>query len=144
MQISPKGIEKIKGYEGLSLTAYPDPGTGGRPWTIGHGHTLGVQKGDVITREQAEKFLHEDLAPVYLTIESNVKVPLTQGQFDALCSFIFNVGSGNFVKSTLLKKLNAGDTAGAAAEFVRWNRAGGKVLTGLTRRREAERELFLS
>lgn len=144
MNISPKGIEKIKGYEGLSLTAYPDPGTGGRPWTIGHGHTLGVQKGDVITRDQAEKFLHEDLAPVYLTIETNVKVPLTQGQFDALCSFIFNVGSGNFVKSTLLKKLNAGDYKGAAEEFMRWNKAAGRILAGLDARRASERLMFLS
>lgn len=128
MQISNKGIEKIKGYEGLSLTAYPDPGTGGRPWTIGYGHTLGVQKGDVITPRQAELFLHEDLAPVYITIETNVKVTLTQGQFDALCSFIFNVGAGNFVKSTLLKKLNAGDIKGAADEFMRWNKAAGRVV----------------
>ncbi|MEQ9888851.1 lysozyme [Pectobacterium zantedeschiae] len=144
MQISNKGIEKIKGYEGLSLIAYPDPGTGGRPWTIGYGHTLGVQKGDVITLRQAELFLHEDLSPAYITIETNVKVTLTQGQFDALCSFIFNLGAGNFVKSTLLKKLNAGDIKGAADEFLRWNNAAGRILPGLDVRRASERNMFLS
>ncbi|PWC10676.1 lysozyme [Brenneria roseae subsp. americana] len=144
MKISANGISLIKRFEGCKLTAYPDPGTGGKPWTIGYGHTLGVQPGDVITQPQAEQFLRDDLASVYLNIDTNVKTALTQGQFDALCSFIFNLGAGNFVKSTLLKKLNAGDTAGAADEFLKWNRAGGRILPGLTRRRAAERDLFLS
>lgn len=143
MQISEKGKGLIKDSEGCALKAYPDPGTGGKPWTIGHGHTHNVSKGDVITQAQAEQFLRDDLQPIYITIETCVKVPLNQNQFDALCSFIFNVGGGNFAKSTLLKKLNAGDYAGAADEFLRWNKAAGKVLLGLDIRRSKERSLFL-
>ncbi|KAA1194837.1 lysozyme [Photorhabdus heterorhabditis] len=141
MQISEKGLKKLKIYEGCSLTAYLCPA---RVWTIGYGHTRGVKPGDAITDEQATQFLLEDLAPVYLTIESNVKVPLTQGQFDALCSFIFNCGAGAFVRSTLLKKLNACDYKGAANEFMRWNQAGGRILPGLDARRASERTMFLS
>lgn len=144
MQISEKGKGLIKDSEGCALKAYPDPGTGGKPWTIGHGHTHNVSKGDVITQAQAEQFLQDDLQPIYITIETCVKVPLNQNQFDALCSFIFNVGAGKFAKSTLLKKLNAGDYAGAAEEFLRWNKAAGRVLPGLDIRRSKERQLFLS
>ncbi|QXF34290.1 lysozyme [Photorhabdus luminescens] len=141
MQISEKGLSKLKAYEGLSLTAYRCPAG---VWTIGYGHTRGVKPGDVVTDKQAEQFLLEDLAPVYLTIKSNVKVSLTQGQFDALCSFIFNCGTGAFVRSTLLKKLNAGDYKGAANQFIEWNKAGGRVLPGLDARRASERTMFLS
>ncbi|NHB94748.1 lysozyme [Photorhabdus cinerea] len=141
MQISEKGLSKLKGYEGLSLTAYRCPAG---VWTIGYGHTRGVKPGDVITDEQATQFLLEDLAPVYITIESNVKVPLTQGQFDALCSFIFNCGTGAFVRSTLLKKLNAGDYRGAADQFMRWNQVDGRTLPGLDARRASEKTMFLS
>lgn len=144
MQISDIGIELIKTSEGSKLTAYPDPGTGGKPWTIGYGHTHNVVKGDVITQAQAEQFLRDDLQPIYITIETCVKAPLNQNQFDALCSFIFNVGGGSFAKSTLLKKLNAGDKKGAAQEFLRWNKAAGKVLPGLLKRRSAECQLFLA
>lgn len=144
MQVSENGKELIKKSEGFEDKAYPDPGTGGKPWTIGYGHTHSVSKGDVITQAQAEQFLRDDLQPIYVTIETCVKVPLNQNQFDALCSFIFNVGGGNFAKSTLLKKLNAGDYAGAADEFLRWNKAAGKVLPGLDIRRSKERRLFLS
>ncbi|ERT10106.1 lysozyme, partial [Photorhabdus temperata] len=135
------GLKALKGYEGCSLTAYRCPAG---VWTIGYGHTRGVKPGDVVTDKQAEQFLLDDLAPVYLTIEANVKVPLTQGQFDALCSFIFNCGAGAFVCSTLLKKLNAGDYRGAADEFMRWNKAGGRVLPGLDARRASEKTMFLS
>ncbi|MBC8947185.1 lysozyme [Xenorhabdus indica] len=144
MEISDKGLECIKQYEGLKLKAYPDPATGGIPWTIGYGHTKGVKKGDVITEQQAEAFLHNDLQPIYTTLKQWVKVPLNQGQFDALCLFIFNCGSGNFLGSTLLKKLNQGDYAGTAAEFPRWNKAAGKVMRGLDNRRTSERQMFLS
>ncbi|PHM56708.1 lysozyme [Xenorhabdus sp. KK7.4] len=144
MEISNKGLECIKQYEGLKLKAYPDPATGGTPWTIGYGHTKYVKPGQVITEQQAEAFLHDDLQPIYLTLESAVKVSLTQGQFDALCSFIFNCGAGNFARSTLLKKLNTGDYQGAADEFQRWNKAAGKVMNGLTKRRASERQVFLS
>ncbi|MDX7988487.1 lysozyme [Xenorhabdus sp. 12] len=144
MKISHKGLECIKQYEGLKLKTYPDPATGGLPWTIGYGHTRNVKPGQVITEQQAEAFLHDDLEPIYITIESAVKVSLTQGQFDALCSFTFNCGVGNLVRSTLLKKLNAGDYKGAADEFLRWNKAAGKVMHGLDRRRAPERQMFLS
>ena len=144
MRASENGIELIKNSEGCALKAYPDPGTGGRPWTIGYGHTHKVSNGDVITQAQAEQFLRDDLQLIYITIETSVKVPLNQNQFDALCSFIFNVGGGHFAKSTLLKKLNAGDYAGAAEELLRWNKAAGKVLPGLLKRRSAEYRLFLA
>ncbi|MDE9448017.1 lysozyme [Xenorhabdus bovienii] len=125
MEISENGINKIKSYEGLRLHAYPDPATGAEPWTIGYGHTKGVKPEQVITEQQAETFLHEDLIPIYAEIQRIVKVPLTQGQFDALCSFIFNLGIGNFIHSTLLKKLNLADYQGAAEEFLKWDRADG-------------------
>ncbi|MDE1492913.1 lysozyme [Xenorhabdus bovienii] len=144
MKISNKGLEFIQQWEGLKLKAYPDPATGGIPWTIGYGHTKDVKPGQVITEQQAEAFLHDDLQPIYITLETAVKVPLTQGQFDALCSFIFNCGAGNFVRSTLFKKLKTGDYAGAASEFPRWNKAAGKVMNGLTRRRASEQQMFLS
>ncbi|MBE8597904.1 lysozyme [Xenorhabdus sp. BG5] len=144
MEISNKGFECIKQYEGLKLKSYPDPATGGMPWTIGCGHTKGVKKGDVITEQQAEAFLHDDLQTIYTTLRQSVKVSLNQRQFDALCSFIFNCGSGNFSGSTLLKKLNQGDYTGAAAEFSRWNKAADKVMHGLDNRRASERQMFLS
>lgn len=141
MQTSNNGMSLIKRFEGLKLQAYRD--SVGIP-TIGYGHTQGVKMGDIITGEQADKFLREDLQVAELTINANVKVRLSQAQFDALASFVFNLGSGNFVKSTLLKKLNAGDYAGAAGEFGKWVNAGGKQLPGLVKRRAAEREVFLT
>ncbi|WP_338803533.1 lysozyme [Xenorhabdus griffiniae] len=144
MEISDKGLECIKLYEGLKLKAYPDPATGSTPWTIGYGHTKGVKKGNLITEQQAEAFLHDDLQPIYTTLRRLVKVPLSQSQFDALCSFIFNCGSSNFSDSTLLKKLNQSDYTGAAAEFSRWNKAAGKVMRGLDNRRSSEHQMFLS
>jgi len=141
MQTSNKGIDLIKRFEGLKFEAYRD--SVGIP-TIGYGHTHNVKMGDVITGEQADKYLREDLLVAELTINTNVRVNLTQNQFDALASFVFNLGSGNFVKSTLLKKLNAGDFAGAADEFGKWVNAGSKKLAGLVKRRTAEREVFIS
>ncbi|OTA21161.1 lysozyme [Xenorhabdus beddingii] len=144
MEISESGIDKIKSYEALRLKAYPDPATGAEPWTIGYGHTKGVKPGQVITAQQAEAFLRQDLVPIYGALYRLVKVPLTQGQFDALCSFIFNLGIGNFTHSTLLKKLNAGDYQGAAGEFLKWDRADGHELPGLRIRRASEQQTFLS
>ncbi|MBD1226229.1 lysozyme [Xenorhabdus griffiniae] len=144
MKISEDGINKLKNYEGLKLKAYPDPVTGAEPWTIGYGHTKGVEPGQVITMQQAEEYLHQDLIPVYAAIQQLVKVPLTQGQFDALCSFIFNLGIGNFAHSTLLKKLNTGDYQSAAKEFVKWDHADGKAVAALRMRRESEQKTFLS
>lgn len=141
MKVSNNGINLVKHFEGLELKAYRDSvGI----LTIGYGHTHAVKAGDVITGEQADAFLREDLQVAELNVNTNVKVKLTQGQFDALVSFVFNLGSGNFVKSTLIRKLNAGDYAGAADEFGRWVNAGGKKLPGLVKRRAAEREVFLT
>ncbi|ENI1055666.1 MULTISPECIES: lysozyme [Serratia] len=144
MKTSVKGREFIKGFEQLRLKAYPDPGTGGKPWTIGWGHTKGVKQGDRITQEQAEQFLSDDLAVFELTVNSAIKRPMTQNQFDAMVSLAFNIGGSAFAGSTLVKKFNAGDAKGAADEFPKWKNSGGKVMPGLVKRRAAEREVFLS
>jgi len=139
-----QGIAAIKAHEGLRLQAYPDPGSGGEPWTIGWGRAHGVKRGDVITIEQAEKFLAEDIAEAQAGIRALVKVPLTDGQLWALTSFVFNLGAGALRKSTLLKRLNAGDYAGAAGQFGLWVNAAGKPMPGLVRRRAEEKAMFLS
>ncbi|EOZ7504982.1 lysozyme [Enterobacter hormaechei] len=146
MQTSDKGIALIKEFEGCKLTAYQDSvGV----WTIGYGWTQPVDgkpipAGMTIKQETAERLLKTGLISYESDVSRLVKVGLTQGQFDALVSFTYNLGARSLSTSTLLRKLNAGDYAGAADEFLRWNKAGGKVLSGLTRRREAERALFLS
>lgn len=139
MKISEKGLELIKHFEGLRLQAYR---CSAHVWTIGYGHTAGVQPGDAITVAQADAFLREDVAASERSVSQYVTVSLTQCQFDALVSFTFNLGAGSLCTSTLLKKLNAGDEAGAADEFLRWVNAGGQKLPGLVRRREAEKRLF--
>jgi len=141
MNVSQAGLELIKKFETLRTEAYLCPA--GIP-TIGYGHTRGVSMGEKCTPQQADAWLHEDCRVAELTISANVKVLLSQNQFDALVSFIFNLGSGNFTGSTLLKKLNAGNYAGAADEFGKWVNAGSRKLTGLVRRRAAEKALFLS
>ena len=146
MKTSGRGVALIKAHEGLRLTAYPDPvGV----WTIGYGHTTAagppkVERGMKITDAGADAILRQDLAKFEGYVSSAVKVPLNQNEFDALVSFTFNIGPGNLRSSTLLKKLNAGDRAGAADEFLKWTKAGGKTLPGLVKRREAERALFLT
>ena len=132
----------IKKYEGLRLKAYM-PTRFDVP-TIGYGHTKSVRMGDVITKEKAEELFLEDIEWVVRAVDKHVKVPLTLNQKEALCSFVFNVGEGNFKSSTLLKKLNKKDYVGAADQFCRWNKQGTTVLRGLTRRRGEERELFLT
>lgn len=149
MRISDKGIALIKQFEGCSLTAYPDPGTGGEPWTIGYGWTHPVdgkpiKRGMTIDQVTADRLLKTGLVGYENDVLKIVRVKLTQGQFDALVSFAYNVGSRALSTSTLLKRLNAGDIKGAADEFLRWNKAGGKVMPGLTNRRKAERDVFLS
>lgn len=138
-----EGIDAIKRHEGLRLDAYPDPASGGEPWTIGYGHTGGVKRGDRITQEQAEQFLADDVATCQAAIDACVTVPLTEGQRWALTSFAFNLGVGALRKSTLLRKLNAGDYQGAADEFGRWVNAAGKPMPGLVKRRADERTMFL-
>ena len=141
MQISKAGLDLIKQFEGLYLNAYRCPA--GVP-TIGYGHTAGVAMGQTITQQQADDYLRRDVRQFERAVSRQVRVPLTQGQFDALVSFAFNLGEGALAQSTLLRLLNAGDYAGAAAQFDRWNKAGGRVLPGLVRRRAAERALFES
>lgn len=144
MKTSQLAQNRIAEHEGMRLEAYPDPGTGGEPWTIGVGHTGGVKPGDRITKEQAIDFLAADLQSAERAVAGAVKVPLSQNEFDALVSFVFNVGAGAFRSSTLLRLLNVGDRRGAADQFPRWNQANGKVMTGLVRRRADERKWFLT
>lgn len=138
-------LKLIKPFEGLRLEAYPDPGTGGDPFTIGYGATgPGIRKGVQWTQKQADDRLAEDVNRFLLGVAALVTVPLKPNQLGALASLAFNIGIGAFRSSTLLKKLNKGDYSGAAEEFTRWNRAGGRRLEGLVRRRAAERQMFLN
>lgn len=143
MKISQAGLDLIKRFEGCKLEAYQDAvGI----WTIGYGHTgPNVHEGLRITQAQADAILAQDVGRFASGVAVNVRVTLTQSEFDALVSFAFNVGLGAFRGSTLLKLLNDNaDRKVVAAQFPRWNKAGGKVLEGLTKRRNAEKALFLS
>lgn len=138
------GKNIIKESEGLRVSSYLCPAG---VWTVGYGTTRingkPVEKGMKITTDEAERFLEQDLKVFEDAINQNVKVELTQNQFDALVSFVYNVGVANLQKSTLLKKINLGKFSEAADEFLKWNKAKGSVLAGLTKRRKAERELFV-
>ena len=139
MSLSSGGLDLIKSHEGLRTSAYQDPvGV----WTIGYGHTGTAKPGQKISEAQAEQLLRKDVGWAEDAVRKNVKVPLTQGQFDSLVSFTFNLGAGALGKSTLLQKLNAGDYAGAQAEFGKYVHAGGRVLPGLVRRRNEEAQMF--
>jgi len=140
LSYSDQGLALTEQFEGLQLTAYQDPvGV----WTIGYGHTgSDVQPGLTITQEQASDLLLQDVAGAVAAVNRLVTIPLTQNQFDALVDFTFNVGQGNLASSTLLRELNAGNTAGAAAQFLVWVYAKGVELPGLVTRRQAEAALF--
>jgi len=143
MKISQAGLDLIKRFEGCKLEAYRDAvGI----WTIGYGHTgPNVHDGLKITQAQADAILAQDVSRFASGVAANVNVALTQSEFDALVSFAFNVGLGAFRSSTLLKLLNDNaDRTVVASQFLRWNKAGSKVLDGLTKRRNAEKALFLS
>ena len=141
MKTSDKGIGLIKRFEGLRLKAYLCPA--GKP-TIGYGHTKDVKLGDVITEEEAEQLLREDLIVVENEINRH-NLNLNQNQFDALVSFVYNVGIGNFRTSTLLKKIKANPNDKTIAnEFKRWVYSNGKRLPGLVKRREEEAELYFT
>ena len=139
MKISEEGIALIKKFEGCKLEAYLDavdvP-------TIAYGRTKEVQMGDTCTQQQAEDWLEEELVEYEGYVEKAVTVPLEQNQFDALVSWTYNLGPSNLNKSTALKLLNMSEYDGVPAQLKRWNKAGGKVLDGLVRRREAEALLF--
>ena len=139
METSQNGIDLIKEFEGCRLVAYQDSvGV----WTIGYGHTKDVWEERLIIKKTAETLLKQDLKEFEDYVEAIVEVPLTQNQFDALVAWTFNLGPTNLSESTLLKKLNAGDYDSVPSEMKRWNKAGGEVLEGLVRRREAEAALF--
>ena len=137
---SKAGIELIKKHEGMRLEAYQCPAG---VWTIGYGHTKDVKPKQIIDTRQAIELLKEDLKECEDVVNSCTKTPLNQNQFDALVSFVFNLGSGALKSSTLLKRLRQGDYEGAANEFTRWVFAGNKRLPGLVIRRQEEKELFL-
>lgn len=144
MKTGKEGIALMHYYEQCRLKAYPDPATGGAPWTIGWGDTgPDVKPGLVITQQEAddrfERRLAREFEPGVLDV---LQQNPTQGQFDAMVCLAYNIGLGNFRSSTLLRKFNLGDTAGASAQFLVWNKAAGKVMLGLRRRRAAERALF--
>jgi len=144
MKISEEGLEIIKHFEGCELEAYK---CAAGVWTIGYGHTKDVEEGDTWSQEKAEHMLSKELEDEYEHyVNSLVIVPMNQCQFDALCSWVYNLGPANLKSSTLLKKLNAGDYEDIPNQIKRWNKATvngeRKVLPGLTRRREAEALMF--
>lgn len=142
---SERGRDFIKSFEGLSLSAYPDPGTGGDPWTIGFGTTKGVKPGMKISQAEADELFLEDVEEFENGVNKLVgSAPTSQGEFDAMVSLSYNIGLSNFAKSTVLKRHRLGNRLGASRAFVLWNRAGGNVMAGLTRRREAEAKIYLS
>lgn len=144
MKTNERGVDLIIEFEDERLKAYPDPGTGGEPWTIGVGHTKGVTRGMTITKAQSRKFLEDDLsekeAGVLRALDGE---PVTGNEFAAMVSLAFNIGVSAFAKSSVLKAHKRGDKAAAAGAFKLWNKANGKVLNGLVRRRAAEAALYM-
>lgn len=140
LRASPEIKAFIKGFEALKLTAYDD---GAGVWTIGWGHTDRVQPGMKITRTQADDYFKADLGVAEGVMRLSVNVPVTQWEYDALVSFIFNVGGGQFGKSTMRRLLNELRYEDAADEFPKWKYADGRVMKGLVTRRAAERKIFL-
>ena len=134
------GMDFIKSFEGLKLEAYKCPAG---VWTIGYGTTKGVKPGMKITKAQADDLFVEDIAPIERTLNC-LDINFRQEQFDALCSWIYNLGVGNFSYSTLLKRIKNNESDEAiAAEFIKWVNAGGKPLLGLKKRRVAEANMFV-
>ena len=140
MKPSERGLALIRQFEGLRLSAYKCPA--GVP-TIGWGTTKGVKMGQTITKDEADRLLIEDAQRFADHVKALVKIPLNQNQVDALISFVYNIGPHAFAKSTMLKLINQRLFEDAANQFLRWNKANGEPLAGLTRRRMAERDLFL-
>lgn len=144
---SKKCYDLIKSFEGLELKAYVDPGTGNLPITIGYGSTMyedgrRIKLGDVIPLERAEMLFEWEVDKKAKVIDA-IDLKVTQSQFDAIVSFAYNVGVGALRKSTLLKKVKANpNDKSIAAEFLKWNKSGGKAMAGLTRRRQAEADLY--
>jgi lysozyme len=145
MNLNQAGIELIKNAEGCCLDSYPDPGTGDKPWTIGWGST-GPDIGPDMrwSQQECDARLVKDLNDTADHVRSLLKATISDNKFSALVSFAYNVGVHNLAGSSLLRLINAGNSSLAANEFIKWNHAAGKVLPGLTKRREAEKELFLA
>jgi lysozyme len=142
MKMTDDGIKLIESFESLQLNAYKCPAG---IWTIGYGHTAGVTQGMTCTQAQAVQFLMQDLGASENAVLKYVKSQINDNQFSALVSFTFNCGAGNLQSSTLLKKVNINPAdATIRNEFMKWNKGGGKVLAGLTRRRQAEADLYFS
>ena len=144
MKVSNKGLELIKEFEGFSSTAYL---CSAKKATIGYGNTFWedgtpVKIGDQISKERAETLLKHVVDNFSVAVEVDIKIEVTQNQFDALVSLAYNIGLGAFKNSTLLRQLNRGNFVGASQEFLRWDKSNGKPLPGLTRRREREKLLF--
>jgi lysozyme len=140
MNLSP-AIKLIKEFEGCSLVAYQD---GAGRWTIGYGRARNVKPGDSCSSELAEEWLFEDIDAVLDQVSSLINEILTDNQYCALVSFVYNIGIGRFKSSTLLRNINLGKLEEASENFLDWDHVAGKPCEGLMRRREAERELFLS
>ena len=139
MNISEDGLKLIKFFEGCKLDAYYCPSN---VLTIGYGHTKTVHEGMTITQEEADNLLNLDIREFEKYVQSIVKVPLKQHQFDALVSWTFNLGPYNLMNSTLLKELNSSNYSKVPSEIKRWNKSNNKVLDGLVKRREAEAKKF--
>ena len=144
MRTGETGLNLIKGYEGLRMSAHYAPS---EQWTVGYGHTNSARHGMSVTEGDAERLLKDDVKPIEALLASTVRAPLNQNEHDALVSLVFNIGEDNWKRSTVLRKLNAGDKLAAAAAFEMWNKArvNGELVTldGLVRRRAAEKSLFL-
>jgi GH24 family phage-related lysozyme (muramidase) len=139
-KLNKAGLDLIKEFEGCKLKAYQDSvGV----WTIGYGHTKGVKRGDVITQKQAEDIFEDDINIFAPGVEKLIDNDVNDNEFAAMVSLAFNIGLSAFGRSGLLRAVNRGDFGTAANEFLKWNKAGGRVLAGLTRRRKAERALFI-
>lgn len=141
MKVSPDLVEFVKRWEGLKLQASPDPLVPG-VWDVGYGHRLYGTERPTWTREQADAALRSDLAAVAAGVDEAVMVPLAQNEFDAVVSLAYNVGNGAVSRSTLMRRLNDSDFYGAAEEFLRWDKANGKRVPGLAKRRFAEQQMF--
>ncbi len=140
MNISQRGLDLIKSFEALRLTAYkPTPID---RWTLGYGRAHDVKEFDTCTVQLANDWLLEDCAEAIDCINKHVTAGINQNQFDALVSWVFNLGCGHFLESTMMHKINSGDFKGAAIEILKWNKQSGKVLPGLIKRRQAEKTLF--
>jgi lysozyme len=143
-RINQAGLRLLMASEGCVLTAYPDPGSGGAPWTIGFGHCgPEVVPGLRITRDEADRLLMEDLAKFEKAVDDLVKVEIGENQRSAVICFVYNVGVNAFKRSTLLKLMNQRDMAGASRQFSLWTKAGKRVLPGLVMRRRNEAALFM-